>query len=245
MTSISPSRSTSSADVLSSRGPRPSSRSGRCAAGRCGPGGSSGAPHNGHGGLPAATMVAARATNERAADAVIRTRSRSGPSSSSSSSSSGSTASPSSSRARASINTRSALPSQPSVRDPALKASLTGSSSGSSSTAPWARASAADSLGRRDAAHVELVKQCAEALGQDRDCTFSSTTDTTRPPSRAWRKKVRSPGSPTCRRRIGPAGRRCSAVAACPDSIRGATRAGSADIDIDRVPASRPVGSRP
>ena len=66
------------------------------------PCGSSGAPHSGHGGRPEATTRPARATNDRAASRLIRTRSRSGPSSSSSSSSSGSMASPSSDWARAS-----------------------------------------------------------------------------------------------------------------------------------------------
>ena len=145
----------------------------------------------------------------RAAAAVMRTRNRSGPSSSSSSSSSGSIASPSSSWARASTRTRPAPPSQPRVSDPARNASLSGSSSSSTSSPASARP-------LRDRSPIAFdVDPDPGSLRARRGSVRRGARRGPRPgpsrarsrrrdaPSRACRKKARSPGSP-----IAPATKR-------------------------------------
>jgi len=120
------------------------------------PDGSSGWPHTGHGGRPAATVRRDRSAKARARVGVRRTRSTSGASGSSSdssSSSSSSSSSPSSSsssssssfastRARASTTISSLSPSQARVIVPTRNASTSGSSSGAVSSSPGRSASA-------------------------------------------------------------------------------------------------------
>ena len=152
------------------------------------PCGSSGWPHSGHGGRPAASTRSARPTNARAASGVIRTRSRSGPSSVVVVERLGSSL--------LLLVRLGDLPgleqhevvrvSQPSDSVPARNASLIGSSSGAGSAS-----NASSVLGALDPAPLQLVEQVVEALGRGR-----------RPgPSRGRPRRSAS--------RRGPGGRRC------------------------------------
>ena len=161
-------------------------------------------------------------TNDRAAAAVIRTRSRSGPSSSSSSSSSGSIASPSSSWARASTRTRSAPPSQPSVSEPARKASLSGSSSGPPQPVPRPPALRRHpSRSRRCRAGRARRGASPRRSARTATCTFSSATEHD-PAALAGLEEERSVARLTDRAGHEPVGRIEDVATSghAPDSIR-------------------------
>ena len=93
------------------------------------------------------------------------------------------------------MTTRSACGSQDSVIVPARNSSAIGRSSGSSSARPTGATAGITAVVLASA--ITSSSSSSTRSASAATCCFSSATLTTRAPSRAWRKKVRAPGSPT------------------------------------------------
>ena len=160
------------------------------------PPGRSGCRRTGSSGRPAPSTWVARLTNARAAPAGIRTSSSSSGSGSSKSSSTWSGATTAASvNGKTSITTRASSGSHDRVIVPARNSSSIGCSSGSSSS----RSSGATAGIVAAPPWLAITSSSSSSIRSARaaTCCFSSATVTRWLPLRAWRKKVRCPGSPT------------------------------------------------